>query len=161
ALDEAVNKIKWSTDKKTLKIIFLVGDAPPHMDYTDDVKYPVTCKKAVEKGLIINAIQCGSDAECTRVWKDVAAKSEGSYAAIPQSGGVVAIATPYDKDLARLNRELAGTTLAYGDRTRRSMTLHALDEVRDLKETSAADRAAFGGKTRGGAVRGDLLDDIK
>src|SRR5438128_3727237 len=37
ALHEAVTKIAWSKNKKTLKIIFLVGDAPPHMDYTDDV----------------------------------------------------------------------------------------------------------------------------
>src|SRR5437667_1107505 len=29
ALFEAVHKIKWSTDKKTLRIIFLVGDAAP------------------------------------------------------------------------------------------------------------------------------------
>jgi hypothetical protein len=48
ALDDSVHKIKWSSDKKTLRIIFLVGDAPPHMDYADDVKYPVTCKKACE-----------------------------------------------------------------------------------------------------------------
>ncbi len=60
ALHDAVHKIKWSTDKKTLRIIFLVGDAPPHMDYNDDVKYPETCKKAVEKGIIINTIQCGN-----------------------------------------------------------------------------------------------------
>src|SRR4051812_24108853 len=45
ALHDAVRKIKWSGDRKTLRIIFLVGDAPPHMDYTDDVKYPDTCKK--------------------------------------------------------------------------------------------------------------------
>src|SRR5262245_50330689 len=32
ALHEAVTKIKWSDNKKTLKLIFLVGDAPPHMD---------------------------------------------------------------------------------------------------------------------------------
>ncbi|MBY0233046.1 MAG: VWA domain-containing protein, partial [Gemmataceae bacterium] len=42
ALYDAVHKIKWSADKKTLKIVFLVGDAAPHMDYTDDVKYPET-----------------------------------------------------------------------------------------------------------------------
>src|SRR5882762_3199259 len=29
ALHDSVHKIKWSNDKKTLKIIFLVGDAPP------------------------------------------------------------------------------------------------------------------------------------
>src|SRR5437588_4674660 len=116
ALDDSVNKIKWSTDKKTLRIIFLVGDAPPHMDYTDDVKYPVTCKKAVEKGIIINTIQCGTDADCTKYWKDIAVKSEGSFAAIPQKGGVVVVNSPFDKDLATLNTKLAKTVLVWGNR---------------------------------------------
>src|SRR3954452_1950040 len=79
ALDDAVNKVKWSSDPKTLKIIFLVGDAPPHMDYKDDVKSPETCKKAVTKGIIINTIQCGGDPECTRIWKDVCVKAEGTF----------------------------------------------------------------------------------
>src|SRR4051794_24600858 len=79
ALDDAVNKVKWSTDNKSLRIIFLVGDAPPHMDYAEDVKYPVTCKKACEKGIIINTIQCGGDAECMKHWKEICAKAEGSY----------------------------------------------------------------------------------
>src|SRR5260370_558808 len=115
ALDDSVNKVKWSTDKKTLRIIFLVGDAPPHMDYADDVKYPVTCKKACEKAIIINAIQCGTDPDCTRFWKDIAKKAEGSFVAIPQDGGVrVAVATPYDKDLAKLNGELTRTCLVWG-----------------------------------------------
>src|SRR6476646_7479879 len=33
ALNEAVTRFKWSEDKETLRIVFLVGDAPPHMDY--------------------------------------------------------------------------------------------------------------------------------
>jgi len=33
ALAEAIHKMPWSSDSKVLKIIFLVGDAPPHMDY--------------------------------------------------------------------------------------------------------------------------------
>src|SRR5262249_61915403 len=106
ALFDAVHKVKWSEDKKTLKIIFLVGDAPPHMDYADDVKYPVTCKKAVEKDILINTIQCGNDAECTRFWKDIASKSEGSFAAIPQARGVVAVPTPYDQRLAKPHTQL-------------------------------------------------------
>src|SRR5258707_1717812 len=112
ALVDAVHKIKWSTDKKTLRIIFLVGDAPPHMDYTDDVKYPETCKKACEKGIIINTIQCGNDSECQRFWKDIAVKSEGSYVGIQQDGGVVAaVATPFDNRLGEINTELSRTTL--------------------------------------------------
>src|SRR5438105_10070703 len=45
ALDDAVKKISWSADKQVLKIIFLVGDAPPHMDYADGPKYPQVCKE--------------------------------------------------------------------------------------------------------------------
>src|SRR5205823_9939729 len=115
ALADAVDKIKWGTDKSTLRIIFLVGDAPPHMDYADDVKYPQTCKKAVEKGLIINTVQCGGDGECARYWKDICRKAEGSYVQIAQDGGVTpVVATPFDRRLAEINGELARTTLAYG-----------------------------------------------
>jgi hypothetical protein len=42
ALNEAVTKISWSKDSNTLKLIFLVGDAPPHMDYptTSSIRRP-------------------------------------------------------------------------------------------------------------------------
>src|SRR3954462_122694 len=32
ALNDSVTRFKWSDDKETLRIVFLVGDAPPHMD---------------------------------------------------------------------------------------------------------------------------------
>src|SRR5262249_39824421 len=102
ALDDAVNKVKWSTDGTTLRIIFLVGDAPPHMDYPDDVKYPVTCKKAAEMGIIINTVQCGTDSDCTRFWKDICAKAEGSFVQIQQDGGVLTVvATTISKRLGQ------------------------------------------------------------
>jgi Mg-chelatase subunit ChlD len=152
ALFDAVHKVKWSPDKKTLKIIFLVGDAPPHMNYKDDVKYPETCKKAVEKDILINTIQCGTDADCTKAWKDIAAKSEGSYAAIPQNGGVLAIATPFDARLAKINSELADTTLAYGTPAMRGLAEKSKDAVKALDAPAAADRAGFAGKAGGGSA---------
>src|ERR1700730_7213222 len=71
ALHEAVTKINWSKDKQTLKMIFLVGDAPPHMDYADDVKYPDTCKLAVARDIIINTVQCGNHAETRKYWQEI------------------------------------------------------------------------------------------
>jgi Mg-chelatase subunit ChlD len=65
ALNEAVTKISWSKDPNTLKLIFLVGDAPPHMDYPDDVKYPETVRLARESGIVVIAIQCGTYAATT------------------------------------------------------------------------------------------------
>ena len=91
ALHEAVTKIKWNKSKKVLKLVFLVGDAPPHMDYQDDVKYPEVCKKAVKKDLIINTVQCGNMASTTPIWKEIAKLAEGDYVAIAQTGGVAAI----------------------------------------------------------------------
>lgn len=166
ALNEAVTKIKWSTDNKTLRIIFLVGDAPPHMDYPDDVKYPETCTLACKKGIIINTIQCGKSDATAKAWRDICTKAEGSYVQIAQDGGVVAVATPFDKDLAKLNGELAQTAVVYGNRKEQER-----DEARKKDAVAAgaaapeaaADRAGFLAKAKGeGRVAAyDLLDNIK
>jgi Mg-chelatase subunit ChlD len=160
ALHESVTKINWGTDPKTLRIIFLVGDAPPHMDYRDDVKYPVTCKLAAGKGIIINTIQCGGSAETRKFWQDICVKAEGSYVQIAQDGGVVAVATPYDKDLSRINGELTKTTLTYGDRKMREAGEVKKDASLRLAAPAAAERAGFAAKG-GRAASYDLLDGIK
>src|SRR3954463_14005835 len=103
ALADAVDKIKWGTDKSTLRLIFLVGDAPPHMDYPDDVKYPETCKLAVRNDIIINTVQCGNHPETKKYWVDICRLAEGSYVQIDAAGGpVVVIETPFDKELAKI-----------------------------------------------------------
>jgi Mg-chelatase subunit ChlD len=160
ALDDAVHKVKWSTDKATLRIIFLVGDAPPHMDYPDDVKYPETCKKAVTKGIIINTVQCGGSAECQRFWKDICAKAEGSYVQIPQDGGVTLVATPYDRRLAEINGELAQSTLVYGSSDAKAEGTRKLAGAGGLAPAAAAERVAFQAKNRQVAAY-DLLDNVK
>jgi Mg-chelatase subunit ChlD len=160
ALDDSVNKIKWSTDKKTLRIVFLVGDAPPHMDYKDDMKYPETCKKACEKGIIINTIQCGNDAECAKHWKEICLKAEGSYAQIAQDGGVARIDTPFDKELAAINTELARSTLAFGGRGEKDKGEAKARAAAALPAPAAADRAGFAAKS-GRAATYDLLDAVK
>jgi Mg-chelatase subunit ChlD len=161
ALDDAVTKIKWSTDKDTLRIIFLVGDAPPHMDYTDDVKYPVTCKKACEKAIIINTVQCGNDAECTRYWKDICKLAEGSYVQIPQDGGVQpVVSTPFDKRLTEINSELAKSTLVYGDKEKKADGAAKNQAAERLAPAEAAPRAAYQAKNRQASAY-DLLDCVK
>ncbi len=160
ALHAAVHKVKWGADKSALRIIFLVGDAPPHMDYADDVKFPETCKKACEKAIIINSIQCGGDAECAKTWRDICAKAEGSYVQIEQSGGVVAVATPFDKRLAELNDELTKTTIVFGDARMRREGEKKTEAALELAAPAKADRAGFGGKS-GGVATYDLLDAVK
>jgi Mg-chelatase subunit ChlD len=160
ALDDAVNKIKWSTDKKTLRIVFLVGDAPPHMDYPDDVKYPITCARAVDRGILINTIQCGNDPDCTKYWKDIAEKANGSYVAIPQRGGVRDVHTPFDKRLGEINAELARGTLLFGDPTKRDADAKKAQLAQSLPLEVAADRAGYLAK-EGKVASYDLLDVVR
>lgn len=161
ALDDAVNKVKWSTDDSTLRIIFLVGDAPPHMDYPDDVKYPVTCKLAATRGIIINTIQCGTDADCTKAWKDICVKAEGAFVQIPQDGGVKqVVTTPFDKRLGEINGDLARTTLVYGNADEQARGDAKNKEAEKLPAPAAAERAGFQAKNAQVAAY-DLLDGVK
>jgi hypothetical protein len=130
------------------------------MDYKDDVKYPETCRLAGEKGIIINTVQCGDHPETRKYWLDISNKASGSYVQIAANGGVVAVATPYDKDLAKINQELARTTLTYGDRARQLRGEAKKDGAAKLKAPAAAERASFAAKS-GMVATYDLLDSIK
>ncbi len=114
ALYEAVNKMNWSTDDETYKVIFLVGDYPPHMDYDNDVKYPESCKLAAEKAITINTIQCGTYTDTTPIWRDIAKKAEGQFFCVDQSGSAIVQATPFDENLAELSRQMDNTRIFYG-----------------------------------------------
>lgn len=147
ALHDAVNKITWSQNPNTYKVIFLVGDAPPHMDYQDDVKYPVTVALAKQKGIIVNAIQCGQDSSATADWQQVASLGQGNYFQVEQSGNAVAITTPYDKKLAELSNKLDKTRLFYGndeEKAKQASKMAATDKLHKEASTEAqARRATF------------------
>ena len=163
ALDEAVHKMSWSMDKDIYKTSFLVGDYPPHMDYKDDVKYPVTCEEAVRKDLVINTVQCGNFAGTTPIWQEIARRSEGEYVAPAQSGNMTVIETPYDKDIAKLSGDLGRTSLAYGPAKQKADVGEKLATATGAAPTVAADRVFYNLSTGGRAVqgRGDLLTDVK
>jgi Mg-chelatase subunit ChlD len=161
ALQDAVRKMSWSEDRQVLKIIFLVGDAPPHMDYADGPKYPQVCQAAMKKDLIINTVQCGGIGRTTPFWKEIAQLSEGSYAAIALSGDMVAIATPMDSELGELNRKLGQTLVAYGAEPARKAVATKQLAAEAAPAAVAADRLAFNARS-GVAVggEGELLDGL-
>src|SRR5438874_3231826 len=132
ALAEAIHKMPWSSDSKVLKIIFVVGDAPPHMDHPNGPKYPDLCREAAKKDLIINTVQCGDMAETKPIWQEIAKLSEGSYVAIGQTGNMQVVSTPMDKELASLNERIGKTLIPYGD----------VGVQREVREKSAIAAAA-------------------
>jgi hypothetical protein len=165
ALSEAVTRPSWSQDPRALKLVFLVGDAPPHMDYHDDVKYAASCGLARKRDLVINTIQCGSMADTARFWEDIARRAGGCFTAIGQTGNMQAIATPYDAELAKLNAEVGATLVPYGREEERKAVVAKqvrAEEAAAAAPSAVADRLAFNAAT-GRVVQGggDLLDDLK
>jgi hypothetical protein len=162
ALDEAVNKVSWSKSRDVLKIIFLVGDSPPHMDYQDDVKYQAVCQAAAKKDLIINTVQCGGNTRTTPFWKEIAQLAEGSYISIGQTGDMKVVSTPMDAELSRLNVEIGKTLVAYGSERQRGAMKAKQVASEAAPAPAAADRLAYNAATskavQGG---GDLVDDMK
>jgi Mg-chelatase subunit ChlD len=162
ALDEAVHKMSWSKDRQTLKIVFLVGDAPPHMDYADDVKYSATCQEAAKRDIIINTVQCGSEDATRTAWQEIARLSEGSYVALGQTGNMAAVSTPFDGEIARLSSELGNTVVAYGEKEEQAAVRGKLSAAGAAAPEAVADRASFNLAKGKRAIqgKGDLLSDI-
>ncbi len=161
ALAEAINKMSWSQDRSVLKIIFLVGDAPPHMDYADGPKYPDLCRIAATKDLIINTVQCGSMAETTPIWQEIAKLSEGRYAAIAQSGNMAVVETPMDAKLAELNKKMGATLIPYGDKDAQGAVAAKQAASENAPASATADRLSYNSRTNK-AVQGagELLDAL-
>lgn len=156
ALRDAVTRISWTKDEKVLKVVFLVGDAPPHMDYDQDVPYAKTCEEAARAGIVLNTLRCGGDPSTEKVWAEIAKLSEGVYASIPQEG-TEAVATPFDARLAELGGALGRTLVAFGERKDREAAREKLDAGEGMAGSAgpakapasvAADRAEMLGKSK-------------
>ncbi len=168
ALHVGVTKLAWTQGAEINRILFLVGDAPPHMNYAQDVKYPEVVKMARDRGILINAVQAGSAADTQRVWRDIAQMGNGRYIPIPQDGGhVVIIETPYDIEIIELQNEINGTVIPYGPRRQRSHVEQKTKQAAAAPAAVAADMAGYmsrnAAKSAGEAITGagDLVADVK
>jgi Mg-chelatase subunit ChlD len=162
AMDEAVNKITWSPSRDVTKLIFLVGDAPPHMDYADDVKYTDTCTAAVKKDLRINTVQCGNIGETRPIWEEIAKRAEGQFVPLGQTGDMIVIATPFDEKLAKLSEDVSRTVLPYGEVRQQREVAMKLAAPTTAPASVSADRAMFLGlSSKAVTGAGDLVDAVK
>lgn len=166
ALDIAVTKMGWTETKVGTRIIFLVGDAPPHMDYKQDRKYPQVIAEANQRGIIINAVQAG-ELDSTRViWREIARLGKGEYIAIPQDGGrVIVIETPYDDEIIIIQRKLNSTVIPYGAAREREIAQDKIDSYSEASPSIAAETSKFVNNQSDGlgviTGGGDLVEEIE
>ena len=154
ALYDAVHRMSWSEGEQAYQVVFLVGDAPPHMDY-NEVRFPQIVASATEKGIVINTIQCGEIPTTAAPWTQIASLGQGTFFQVEQAGGAVAYTTPYDDEIASLSAKLDDTRLYYGseeEKERMLMKVAAADKLEVTASVASRARrgvfnAAVGGRT--------------
>lgn len=167
ALHDAVHGMSWSQDAQAYKVIFLVGDAPPQMNYPDDVKYPLTLQEAQRRGIVVNTILAGGNTSTQGYWQEIAALGQGASLQVSMQGDAIAVSSPFDDEIARLSRELEQTRLFYGDaEQQRAMArkIEVSDELDRIQVSGSRIRRALFNASPAGKQNflagADLVDDV-
>ena len=109
---EAVSRLEWSGSRDVYKAIFIAGNEPFSQGPID---FHVSCRSAIERGIVVNTIFCGPNAEGGRTgWKDGAVMADGRFMSIDQNLKVVEIPAPQDTEIARLGVDLNKTYVPFG-----------------------------------------------
>ncbi|GAA5627733.1 hypothetical protein Brsp05_03026 [Brucella sp. NBRC 12953] len=166
ALDNAIGRLTWSEGSATQRIVFLVGDAPPHMDYKGERKYPEILAEAKSRNIRVNAVQAGNSEETRNFWKDIAERGSGRYIQIAQDGGRIdEVKTPYDQEIITVQQNIDNTIMPYGNAAIRQELNSKLAAKAAAPMEAQVENSKFYSKrssmkevVTGG---GDLLDDIR
>jgi hypothetical protein len=115
AIQTSLDKLQWSQRPDALQVVFVAGNESAEQD--PQLTLERATGAAARRGIVVNAIFCGSDNDAAaRGWQRVAASTNGLYASIDQNSAAVAnVATPFDARLAALNDELNSTYIAFGN----------------------------------------------
>jgi Mg-chelatase subunit ChlD len=159
ALYDAVHNMSWTQQDQAYRVIFLVGDAPPHMDY-NEVQFPQIVASALEKGIVINTIQCGQIAAAIEPWTQIAKLGSGQFFQVEQAGGAVAFTSPFDDEIAELSARLDDTRLYFGTEEEKEKMRGKVAATDKLHEgSSVASRARRGVFNASAGGRANLLGE--
>jgi hypothetical protein len=162
-IDEAITRLDWSKEAGGYKAIFIAGNEP----FTQGpIDYRSACKRAIEKGIVVNTIHCGnSRAGIDGMWPDGAKLAEGESFNIDQDRAVVQVRCPQDEIIIKLNAELNKTYLWYGSeeyRCANAANQLAQDEnARSAGPAGLAERVLIKGSAVYCNAKRDLVDALK
>jgi hypothetical protein len=133
---EAATKLEWSPSSDVYKAIFIAGNEP----FTQgSVDVRASCKTAAERGVVVNTIFCGGNAEGLQTgWKDGAILADGRYMSIDQNQKVVEIPAPQDVEIAKLGVDLNKTYLPYGKLGQTGYARQSAQDTNAINASSAA-----------------------
>lgn len=142
ALRDAVEDLQWSSGPDVLKVIYVVGDAPPQA-YPREPTAEHWSQVARRRGIIVNTVRCGSSDATQVSFQQLAQHGGGLYFSVEQSGGMAAVRTPYDDEIRRLELEAGSLAMVGGRAAARRESAKKGSEVAAMPAEVGADRTAF------------------
>lgn len=116
AISHALGELEWSGNPKDLKLIYIAGNEP----FTQGpVAFRETVKTAIGRGIVVNTIHAGTEAQgISDSWAEAAKLADGNFLFIDSNRAVARVDAPQDAELARLSQAMNKTYIAYGRRGR-------------------------------------------
>lgn len=163
ALRVAARDLGWTAPGspdagRTSRLIVVIGDAPPH-ESRPGVAEALAAHAA---GIAVSTIQIGDDPDATRAFVQLAkAGGGGAMTVQPSSQGRLAtqVATPFDGEIAALQRRIEATVVPYGTAAQQGAVASQLALNSSLGQEEYSSRASALSKT-GGFYEADLLDAL-
>ncbi len=85
-LHDALHKVEWRGGD-TVQLIFLIADAPPHLDYAQDYDYAVEMENAAQRGIKIFPIaSSGLDDQGEYIFRQLAQYTQGRFIFLTYEG---------------------------------------------------------------------------
>ncbi len=160
-IQASLDRLDWTPSNEALKLIFVAGNESADQDR--EVPFRDACRRAIAKGIMVNAIYCGPATDgIAPGWREVASLADGQFASIDHNTGTRDVATPYDAELQRLSAALNTTYLAYG---REGAAGEARQAAQDANVAAlSAPAAAARAEAKASALyvnRWDLVDAVR
>ena len=148
AIKKSLEELKWDSSSDVYKAIFIAGNEP----FTQGpVSSTESCQRAIQEGIVVNAIHCGAEAQgINGGWKAGAIAAEGDFLIIDQDKAVVHIQAPQDKIIIELSKKLNETYIPYGTRGA-EMSLN-----QELQDSNALKNAKSGAPLSRALTKGGL-----
>lgn len=113
ALQQAAYQLAWSQNPDDIKMIFLAGN---ESFYQGPVDYRSAIGAAVQRGITVHTIYCGSHQQgIAEGWAEGAAVGYGAYSSINHNTQVRMQPTYYDNQMVDLNDDWNSTYIPYGN----------------------------------------------
>ena len=91
----AIDGMSWNPD--AARVVFLIADAPPHMDYPEDTSYDASLRTATARGIRVHAVAAsGLDATGTLVFRQIAQYTRGKFIFIEYGRDAATSAAAHD-----------------------------------------------------------------